>query len=290
MILSEGRKMKIKLVFDSSIAYTEAEKEKANIDILPFLIVTLENKYRDFIDITPKHFYDLLEQDLDGKTSQPDLSETIELFRKLLNESDYVLYFTIPEELSGTYRAGVSASKEVSDARIHVVDLKTGLGASRYLAKKLNEMIDEGRSLPEIIEKANSVKYNSRLFILPDNIEYLKKSGRVNNMASAVFSLIKMRIALELRVSGFIDKFQVSKSDKKLFDDIFKDVKEKGYNAENSVVYLINTNADERIEEARKMIEEEFKGIEIIDMYLAPTIGAHVGPKSIALQFIKKDW
>lgn len=282
--------MKTKLVFDSSIAYTQKEKEAANIEILPFVIVTNDKKYRDYIDIMPQEFYDLLEDGFDGKTSQPDLNESINLFKKLLKDNDYVYYFTIPEELSGTYRAGVQASKEVSDAQIVVIDLKTGLGASRYLANKLNEMLAQGKVADEIIEKALSIKYNSRLFILPDNIEYLKKSGRFSNMASNIFSLIKMRIALEQRISGFVDSFHVARSDDKLLEEIFKDVKEKGYDAQNSVVYLINTNADDRISHAREMIQKEFEDIEIIEMYLAPTIASHVGPRSIALQFIKKDW
>lgn len=282
--------MKVKFVFDSTIVYDEKEKKAADVEITPFIIMAEGKSYLDLVNITPLEVYNMLEAGIDVKTSQPNISSTIELFKELLEEYDHIMYFTLPEELSGTYNAGVLAAKEVDEKRITVIDIKCGLSANQNLARKAQAMLKEGKSLKEIEEKALEIKDNSHFYFIPDGMGFLAKSGRVSNMAAGFFNLIKLKIALDLKLTGWVDKFDVSRTENNLYKAIVKDAKKQGFTAENSMVYIIDTNIPEKCEELKVKLQKDFPGIEMVDQYLSPTIGTHTGPRAYGMQFVKKDW
>lgn len=282
--------MKIKLVFDSTIDYTPEELKENNIEATPFIVMYDDKSFLDCVDITPEDFYIILESGKETTTSQPNVANTISLFNKILEEYDHIIYCCLPSELSGTYNAGVLAASEVDESKITVIDTKTGLGANRSLAKLVNKMVDENAPLDEIVSKCHALKNNSHAFFVPYDTKGLQKSGRFSNMAASIFSMIKLKLALELTKGGYIDKFAISRTDNKLYKEMVKKVREEGYTENNSKVYLIDTNNPEKLAEVKERLVEDFPGIEIESMFLSPTLGAHIGAKTYSVQFVRKEW
>ncbi|MDR3215519.1 MAG: DegV family EDD domain-containing protein, partial [Bacilli bacterium] len=201
--------MKIKLVFDSTIGYSQSEKELNNIAITPFIINDNGDIYHDNVDIDPVEFCQLYNKNNFIKTSQPNIHETEVLFRELLKEYDEIIYCPLPEPLSGTYASGVMIANEVDPKRIKVVDLNSGLGMMRLLGKVGNEMINQGKTSDEIIAYFNQARHNQRIFFIPESMEGLRRGGRVSNIAAGVFSMIKLKISIELADSGNFEKFEI---------------------------------------------------------------------------------
>lgn len=282
--------MKIKLVFDSTIEYDEQMQKELNIAVTPFIVIINNKSYRDTVDIDYKEVYKAIDSSATVSTSQPNVADTIALFEEILKEYDHVIYFTLPEELSGTYNAGKLAAREVDESKVSVVDIGTGIGASRTLARNVNKMIAENKSVEEIVEYAKALRYNSKLYVVVRDTKQLRKSGRFSNMASSIFSMIKLKLALELKSDGYIDKFEITRSESKLLKKIMEDAKEKGYTQENATVYVAHADVEDKAKEMEAAIKAAYPEMEIEFMPFTPTLGAHSGAGSYAAQFVKKDW
>lgn len=281
--------MKIKLVFDSMVVYTPAEAKKHNVAITPMIINDDGKTYHDNVSITTREFYKKLDENHQMSTSQPNISETIELFTKLLKDYDHLIYVPIPEALSGTYATGVLAAKEVDQKRITVIDTHTGAGAGRVMIERGNEMIKEGKSVEEIVDYFMKASENSRFYIIPNSLDGLKKGGRISNVAASVFGIVKLKIALYLTPKGSIDKFEIARTENKILTKIADTVK-KELGGEGLLIYLIHTGDLSLLDNAKAFLKKEFKKAEFQYMPLPPTLGAHAGPKTIAFHFVKKQW
>ncbi|MEG0283743.1 MAG: DegV family protein [Erysipelotrichales bacterium] len=282
--------MKVKLVVDSTIAYTVEEAKEHDVAITPFHVMYQDKNLLDCVDILPEEFYELQERGVEASTSQPNVANTMGLFSELLKEYDHIVYCVLPAELSGTYNAGMLAASEIDPNRITVIDIKTGLGALRHLDKIVKNMVKENKTLEEIIEKCSRLKYNSHAFFMPYDTKQLHRSGRFGNMAASIFSMIKLKLSLQLTQEGYIDKFAISRTEAKLYREMVKKAKEEGFNGDNTIIYLIDTNYADKIKELRSKLEEDFKGAQFEYMYLSPTLGSHIGPKTYSIQFVKKEW
>ena len=281
--------MKIKLVFDSTIALSQEEAKEYGIAITPFVINDNGNIYHDHIDIKPVEFYALWENNHFIKTSQPNLAETTELFIELLKEYDHIIYFTLPEQLSGTFATGKLVAKDVDESRITVIDCGTGVGAVRMMAKIGNKMIEEGKSVQEIVDYLSQTKHHSRLFVLPLQLEGLRVGGRLNNVTASIFGLVKIKICIYLTLAGFLEKFELARTESKIIKCIIDRVN-KDIGKDNLKIYLVYSDDVAYLDSATKMVKEAFPDAEYEYMNLSPTLGAYTGPQTIALHFCKKSW
>ncbi|MDL2211779.1 DegV family protein [Erysipelotrichaceae bacterium OttesenSCG-928-M19] len=281
--------MKIKLITDSTIVYNPKEAKEHNVALTPFIINDNGTIYRDNVDVAPKEFYELWKKNNYIKTSQPNLNDTIELFKKELEEYDHLIYFPIPEALSGTYATGQMAAKEVDASRITVINTHTGAGMGRVMVDVANKMIAEGKSVEEIVDKLMKASEYSRFFIMPLSLEGLRLGGRISNVAASVFSLIKMKICLYLTPIGAIDKFEVARTESKIIKLIVDKVK-NDIGVDDLLIYLIYTDDESLLDSSRVILEKEFPNAQFELIGLSPTLGAHTGPSTIAFHFCKKHW
>lgn len=282
--------MKIKIIYDSTIGMNLEEVNENNIGLTPFIITDNGKSYRDNIDITPDEFYVKLASSAHRMTtSQPNISDTIELFKETLKEYDHIIYFPLPEVLSGTYSSGILAANEVDPSRITVVDIKTGAGVGNYLVKVGQEMIAAGKSVAEIVAYYEKAKDNSRFFIVPLTLDGLKAGGRISNVAASVFTMVKLRIALYLSDRGSIDKFEIARTDGKILKGIIDKVK-KDLGVEDLLIYLYYTDDIKILEGPREVIKKAFPNAEYKIMHLCSTFGAHTGVNTYGFHFVKKYW
>jgi len=281
--------MKIKLVFDGTLVLNEREQKDYNIVITPFIINDNGTIYRDNVDVSPEEFYDLWRKNNYMKTSQPNIGETTELFKKLLEDYDYIIYFTLPEVLSGTYATGKLVAKEVDESRITVVDAKTGVGMGRIMAKIGNQMIADGKSVEEIVEHLSQAYKHSTLFVWPTKYDGLRAGGRISNISASIFGLIKMRICIFMAQSGYLEKFAMARTDKKILKEIIENVKDN-LGTEDLIIYLIYSDDKSALQPPRELFEKEFPNAEYRYMPFPPTLGAHTGPDTISFHFCKKHW
>ena len=106
-------RMKIAIMTDSNSGMTAQEAQQLGVALLPMPIQIDGNMYLEGVDLFPEEFYHRLAQGADVSTSQPSPADTLELWDKLLEEYDQLVYIPMSSGLSGT--AATAASLACDD-------------------------------------------------------------------------------------------------------------------------------------------------------------------------------
>jgi DegV family protein with EDD domain len=137
-------------------------------------------------------------------------------FAPLVESGAAVLCFTITSRHSGTYSSAWAAAQRFP-GRVLVWDsrsLSVGMGLQLLEAARL---VREGLSCWEVVRRVAEVRRNSRLTILLDTVEYLRRGGRVQGAIKVLESLVRIlnvrpllrMVDGELRVLGAARSFRL---------------------------------------------------------------------------------
>ena len=105
--------MKIAIMTDSNSGITAQEAQQLGVALLPMPIQIDGQMYLEGIDLFPSEFYARLAQGADVSTSQPSPADTMELWDKLLEEYDQLVYIPMTSGLSGTAATAARDRKSV---------------------------------------------------------------------------------------------------------------------------------------------------------------------------------
>jgi len=153
-----------------------------NLTVLPITIRFDDGKeYKDGYDITHEEFYErLIESEALPTTSQVTPIVFEEAYKKITDAGDIALVITISSKLSGTYQSAMIAADEY-EGKVFVVDSLSVAVGTRALVDYAFKLIDEGKTVTEIIDILNVEKKNLQVVAVLDTLEYLKKGGRISS-------------------------------------------------------------------------------------------------------------
>ena len=148
------------------------------------------------------------------------------------------------------------------------------------------KMLEEGKSLEEIIKHLEYIRDNHTFWFSVDTLKYLVKNGRLSGASGFVGSLLKIKPLLGLTKEGKLESLEkirtTAKSTARVVEVFLQDIEGKDVEP-----FIIHASAPERIKIVREKILEARPDLKEIKAYpLTPVVGAHVGPNTIALGYI----
>ena len=93
---------KIAIMTDSNSGITQAEGKELGVYVLPMPFYINDELFFEDITLTQEEFYKRLEEDADIKTSQPAPGDVMELWDKVLEEYDEIVYIPMSSGLSSS--------------------------------------------------------------------------------------------------------------------------------------------------------------------------------------------
>ena len=151
------------------------------------------------------------------------------------------------------------------------------------------ELIEKGHSAAEIKDMIESSRSQFCIYIAVDNLDSLRRGGRISPGLAALGSLLGIKPVLQLTV-GKLDLHQRVRGAKNarktmiaaIKNDLetrFRDAHEKG-----EVTLMIATSADDELKaEWEAQLRENFPGMRILSDDLAFGICAHVGEGALGV-------
>ncbi|MDY0023378.1 MAG: DegV family protein [Candidatus Izemoplasmatales bacterium] len=247
-----------------------------------------KEEYEDFIEITSDEFYSRLQKnpDLDISTAQTSTGKILEMYEEMKSAGyNKLIVITISKELSGTYQNAVLAASMI-DIDVEVFDSSSLTYVEAYMAMQAKKMADEGKSMPEILEKLQKIKDNNHVYVTVDTLKYLVKNGRLSGVAGALGSLLKLRPLLHISKEGKVvtlDKIRTtSKAREELKRRFLEEVKDK-----NVLPFIVYTNNMSEMLDLKDELEVE--GLrDILLIPLTPVVGCHAGPGTMGVGYIEK--
>lgn len=276
----------MRIITDTTTLYTPEEGKELGITVVPACTIIDEKAYKDYEDITSDEFIKKIQEGAVPTTSQPAIGELMEIFEESEEE---LLVLTIGDGLSGTYQNAVGAKQSMDEnEHIHVMNTKTLAGPQRYLVQKAMRLKEEGVSLERIkVELAKCIE-TSVSFVIPEDFEFLRRSGRLTSIAAKLATMVKIvPVLTQTEDKKRITLFSIKRSKKKALMSIIVYLKELGANEE----YLITISHAGVVEEAKnaaQKIKEHFVNVQTEIFQLPPTLITHGGPGCLVIQAIRK--
>lgn len=257
------------------------------------LICNIDNKeYIDDINsnLTSKEFYNKLKEGAMPSTSQINSFKFVEYFEEYVKKGIAILYLAFSSALSGTYNSSLIALNELlekyPEAKIEIIDTRAaclGQGLIVYYAAKMRK---EGKSLEEVSTWVEENKNKTCHFFTVDNLDHLKRGGRISPTAAAIGSLLNIKPMLYTNDKGELHNFSKAKGRKKSIKNLYELLGKHIVNPEEQTIFIAHSDCIEDAEKLAKMIKENYNVKEIIIDYIGMVIGSHTGIGTLALFFL----
>lgn len=196
---------KIALVTDSSADIPQSFIDQHQIHVIPLQLQIDQSFYLDRLTSNSEHIYDLM-KDKDKPhaltTSMPNIGHTERILRQIQTHYDDVLIVTIANKLSGTHKMLQSVAEKLAIKSVTVIDSIRTAGALGLLVMHAAQMINENKSLQEIGEKLESLKWNTNLFVAVDDLQYMLRSGRLSKMKGYFAKALKLKPIISMDPQG----------------------------------------------------------------------------------------
>ena len=191
----------LRIVTDGAADILPEWKTEYGIEMIPVNILFGEKSYLQWVELDNEGFYRMVEQTKRiPKTSQPSPHQFVEFYRKIAQKGDTILSIHVTAKLSGTYTSAVAAAEEVKDEfKVFPVDSACGSLGIGLMCREARKMERAGKSMDEILKYLEGIKYNVRVILTLDTLEYARMSGRVKTLQAALASVLNVKPIAVLR-------------------------------------------------------------------------------------------
>lgn len=219
-------------------------------------------------------------------TAAPSPGDAETFYRTILdNGATRIISIHVPEKLSGTLNAMRLGAEAVGADRVTLVDslqLTFGIGYQVWAAA---ELAADGAELAAILDEIERVRQRTRVYAIIDTMEYLRRSGRVNALVASVGGLLKIKPIVDVS-DGAVTSIARLRTWSRAEQRLQSLTQEQSPLERLAVLHVSNrAGAEKFLDSIRDIAPSDTLVIET-----TPTLGTHIGPGSIGVATLSRDW
>lgn len=275
--------MTIRIIIDSASDYTKEEAEREGLLFVPMGVSFGNSAYLDGVNLTKDAFYDLLVgQGGIPVSGQPSPQHLMEAFQTVVDAGDYGILLTMGSSLSGTYQTAKMIAEDY-DGKIAVIDSETISVAERLLVRTAKQIAEEARTLEEAVETIQEKIRHLYLFGYMDQLEYLKRGGRISPAMNFMANLFSVKAIIYIYNNTF-ELYKRARGKQKGWMELANILREKEGIQRDSVIYGYTGYTDRYPKEFMRQYPDLAVPEERV-FRIGSTIGTHAGPGALAVAF-----
>ena len=237
-------------------------------------------------------FYQKIREGAFPRTSKLNYAAHVEHFTKMAEAGvKEVVHFTISSGLADTINITKQAAHDVEQKypgfKVYAVDPLTATVGQGMLVEMAANCRDEGKTAQETYEYIMGLRQNVQHCIIPDNLFYLKKGGRVSAMSATVGTMLNIKPMLSFDKDGKLAVLEKCKGMKKAFARVMEHVKLAPVSCERPHVVVVHTDNEKGASELANLIKAQ-TGVDVQITVMGPVIGSHVGPNSVSCAWLSE--
>jgi DegV family protein with EDD domain len=283
--------MPVKVLTDSTSYLSKEIKEALDIRSVSLNISFSDLDVKE-VDINNVEFYKMMAEKGIPTSSQPSIGELYNEMKKVVEKGDGLVCVFLSAEMSGTYSSAhmvrEMVHEEYKDAKIEIIDSKSNCMQLGFAAITAARAAQEGKSLEAVVRLTEENIKRSKFLFIPDNLEYLKKGGRIGSASALIGNLLKIIpiLTVEDGKTTILTKVRTKKNAvTTMIDKVIKDSNILGL--KEIVVHHINCYG-EAVELVNIIKDKLNISAQIFD--IGPVIGLHVGPGAVGIvYYTEKD-
>lgn len=260
--------MSYKIVVDSCCELQEQYKNDTRFQIVPLRLEVGDYNVMDDENFDQKEFLrNVATCPQCPKSACPSPESYMEAYH---GDEEEVYVVTLSSHLSGSYNSaevGKNLYQEKYGAKkIHVVDSESASCGETQLAMLIMKYKEEGLSFEDTVKKVETFKRRMRTYFVLDNLETLRKNGRLTGVKALVVSALNIKPVMVGTFGSIEQKGQAIGTNKalaKMADNLVADVPDSG----ERTLMITHCNCPERAEYMRELMEKRasYKDIVIMD-------------------------
>lgn len=273
--------MKIAIVTDSLTHLTKSDLERYPFVYYGYLNVIVNDKtYVEHKEINNKELFNMIDSGASYSTSQPSPDVFVQIYEQIKDDYDYILSLHCTPKVSGTVNAARIASTMVEglEGCISVIDTNTASIGEENIIIKVCQLIEEGKSLEELLKVIEFYRQNTTLCLVIDDLNTLVKTGRLSKTAASIGNLLNIKPIIGL-VDGQLDVLDKVRTKKRVLKWMVEHLKEEIEKSGKQIVRITYVNDLELAHELKKIMEEACGNqVEVhVGNEIGPVMAIHFG-------------
>ncbi len=259
--------MSYKIVVDSCCELPENYKNDDRFQIVPLGLEVGDYVISDDENFNQKEFLKkVADYPLCPKSSCPSPEKFMEAYH---DGAEEVYAVTLSSHLSGSYNSAELGknlyAEKYGEKKIHVVDSESASCGETQLVEEIVACKEEGLSFEDTVKRVEKFKRRMRTYFVLDNLETLRKNGRLSGVKALVASTLNIKPVMVGNRGVIEQKGQaigINKALAKMADCIVKDVE----NPKERILMITHCNCPDRAEFMRSLMEKRASYREILVM------------------------
>ena len=279
---------KTAIATDSNSGISQEMAKRLGISVIPMPFTIDDQLYFEDVTLTQEQFYEKLQSDCTITTSQPAPGDVMDLWDRLLDKYDEVVYIPMSSGLSNSCETALMLAEDY-DGKVFVVNNQRISVTQKRSVLDAIELAKQGRSGAEIRDFLEETKLESSIYITVDTLKYLKQGGRVTPAAAAIGTILNIKPVLQIqgeKLDSFAKARGFRQAKKIMLDAVEKDMRER-FAGQKVHLQAAYTCSEADALEWKQEIEERFPGYEVDLDKLTLSIACHIGPGAIAIACTK---
>ncbi|WP_223701935.1 DegV family protein [Sutcliffiella deserti] len=274
----------VKIVTDSTLDIDQSIIDELDIKIVPLSILIDGNSYIDRFGIKPDEFMGKMKTSKElPKSSQPSVGTFVETYNELGKNGSKILSIHMTGGMSGTVSSAESAA-QISEADVTVIDSRFISFALSFQVVEAAKMAKNGKSVEEILDRIESIRDNTDLYIMVDTLENLVKGGRIGRGKALLGSMLNIKPIASL-ADGVYTPVNKVRSHSQVIKFFTKQFKEDVAGKTVKSVGIAHAGCL-KLAETLKDSLKEVSGFEDTQIsFTTPVISTHTGPGALALMY-----
>ena len=185
----------VRVVTDSTADIPAQLAAALDITVIPDEVIFGRQSYRDGIDITLEHFFELLATNPHfPKTAQPGLGAFLNTYRRLSQDGAEIVSIHVGYHLSGMVSTAQAAAAELSsEVHVAVVDSQQLSMAQGWQVVAAARAAQQGASFDQVVALAQQLPPPAYATAMLDSLDFVRRGGRIGRLAALLGAALRVK-------------------------------------------------------------------------------------------------
>ena len=276
----------MKIIADTATLIPPSQGAAEGMTVIPVCVSIDGQTYQDYTQISSAELLERIARGGVPSSSQPAIGDILDVLESSREE---MIFLTVGDGLSGAYQTAMGARNMAENPeRIHIINSRTLAGPLRYLAKKAVSLMNHGMSVEQIKETLEESIESSVSFVIPEDFDFLKRSGRLTAVTAKIGGALKLLPVLtQTRDKTRIAPVGIKRSWKAAVELVFQRLEAFDV-GEGWLISVSYAGTPEKAQSILEQVMERFPQAEGEMLELSPGLMTHGGPGCIVIQAVRK--
>ena len=286
--------MKVAVMTDTNSGISLDEANEMGIFCMPMPVIIDEQEYIEDMNLTQERFFEILASEAVISTSQPSPGNLMDMWNEILKSGyDEILYIPMSSGLSSSTQNAQTFAEDY-DGKVMIADNHRISVTQRQSVMDALVLAGAEKNALEIKNELERTAYDSVVYLAVEDLNYLKRTGRVNATAATVGNVLGIKPILRTTGEAFEVRTAVrgiKKAASRIIEELENELNTRfaGICHEELIIGTAGSFIN-KLDAGNwcSVVKEAFPDIEVYYDELSCSVSSHTGPNAMGVGISRK--